>query len=109
MNFTLPLAQAAQQGSPLQFPVMMLLLFAIMYFLMIRPQQRREKERKQTIANLKKGDRVLMNSGILGQIANVKENTFVVRIADGVKIEVVRGAISQMLEKGETPNDIEKK
>lgn len=97
----------APAGSPLQFPIMMVILFALMYFMMIRPQRRREKERKEMIANVKSGTRVMLTSGIIGQITAVKESTLVVRIAENTKVEVVKGAISQVLEQGETPSDIE--
>ncbi len=98
---------AAPGGSPLQFPIMMVILFAIMYFMMIRPQKRREKARKEMIASVKTGSRVLLTSGIMGEIVNVKESTLMVRIAENTKVEVVRAAISQVLEKGETPTEIE--
>lgn len=107
LPLTIAQAEAAPAGSPLQFPIMMVILFAIMYFMMIRPQRRKEKERKEMIANLKSGSNVLLTSGILGQITNIKENTLTVKIADNTKIEVVRAAISQVMEKGETPADIE--
>lgn len=94
-------------GSPLQFPIMMALLFAVMYFMMIRPQRRRDKARKEMIANVKKGERVLLTSGILGEIITVKEQALVVKIAENTKIEVVKAAISQILENGETPTEIE--
>jgi preprotein translocase subunit YajC len=98
---------AAPQGSPFQFPIMMVLLFGVMYFMMIRPQRRRDKERKAMIAAVKTGERVLLTSGIIGQVSNVKETTLMVRIADNTKVEVVKAAISQILEKGETPSEIE--
>ncbi|MEE9369488.1 MAG: preprotein translocase subunit YajC [Pontiella sp.] len=98
---------AAPAGSPFQFPIMMVILFAIMYFMMIRPQRRKEKERKAMIASVKTGTRVLLTSGIMGEIINVKESTLIVRIAENTKVEVVRGAISQVLEEGETPAEIE--
>ena len=98
---------AAPAGSPLQFPIMMVILFAIMYFRMIRPQRRREKERKEMIASVKSGARVLLTSGIIGEVINVKENTLIVKIADNTKVEVVRAAISQILEKDEMPTEIE--
>lgn len=106
----LAIAQAqtpAPQGSPYQFPVMMLILFGIMYFLMIRPQRRREKERKEMLNNVKSGARVLLTSGIIGEVLNVKENTLVIKIADNTKVECVRAAISQILQKDETPSEIE--
>ncbi len=98
---------AAPAGSPFQFPIMMVIMFAIMYFMMIRPQRRREKERKEMIASVKSGSRVLLTSGIIGLVTNVKEQTLVVRIAENTKIEVVRSAISQILEKDEVPSEIE--
>jgi len=104
------LAEAAPAGQPPSMfgtMGMMVLIFAIMYFIMIRPQKRREKERKEMIANLKSGSRVLLTSGIIGQVTTVKEQTLIVRIADNTKVEVVRGAISQLLEKGETPSELE--
>ena len=100
-------APAGATGSPFQFPIMMVLLFAIMYFMMIRPQRRREKERKEMIASVKSGSRVLMTSGIMGQVTNVKEQTLVIRISENTKVEVVRSAIAQVLEDGETPAELE--
>ncbi len=98
---------AASAASPFSPFVMMALIFGIMYFMMIRPQRRREKERKEMIASVKSGARVLLTSGIIGQVTNVKENTLVIRIAEDTKVEVVRAAISQILEKDETPSEIE--
>jgi len=96
------LAQAGQQpGNPLGFAVPMIVIFAIFYFMMIRPQQRKEKERRRMIDNIKTGARVMFSGGILGTVTNVKESTFTVKIADKVKIEVARGAVSRVLEKGE--------
>ena len=98
---------AAPAGSPFQFPIMMVLLFGVMYFMMIRPQRRRDKARKAMIAAVKTGERVLLTSGIIGEVSNVKDTTLMVRIAENTKIEVVKSAISQILEKGETPSEIE--
>ena len=95
------------EASPFQFPIMMLILFAIMYFLMIRPQKRREKERKEMLDNVQSGSRVLLTSGIIGQVTNVKENTVVIRIAENTKVEAVRAAISQILEKDEIPSELD--
>jgi preprotein translocase subunit YajC len=98
---------AAPAGSPLQFPIMMVLLFGVMYFMMIRPQRRRDKARKAMIANVKSGDRVLLTSGILGDVRNVNESSLIVQVAEKTKIEVVKAAVSQILEKGETPSEFE--
>lgn len=83
------------------------LLFAVMYFVMIRPQQRREKERKKMVAAVKSSDRVMLTSGILGQIIDVKETSLIVKIADNTKIEVVKSAVSQVLGKDEVPSEID--
>ena len=82
---------------------LMVLMMAIFYMILIRPQRRREQERKGMIASIKSGDRVVFSGGILGTVANVKDKTFVVKIADKVKIEISRGAVSNVLEKGEAP------
>jgi preprotein translocase subunit YajC len=75
----------------------LILIFVVLYFLMILPQQRRQKKHQQMIASLKKGDRVVFASGILGVITNVKENTFMVKVAEGTEIEVEKGAIAYKL------------
>ena len=76
------------------------LMVAMFYFMLIRPQKRREKERQELLNAVKTGDRVLFGGGILGVVANVKEKTLVVKIADNVKVEILRGAVSQVLDKG---------
>lgn len=82
-------------GSPM---VIMLLMFAILYFVMIRPQQRKEKERRAQIDALRAGVRVLFCGGMIGTIEEVKkEGTFLVRVADGVVVEIARGAVERPL------------
>jgi preprotein translocase subunit YajC len=84
----------------------MVFMVAIFYFVMIRPQRRREKERKALIEAVKSGDRVLLTSGIIGEIASVKDKTLIVSIAEKTKIEVLKSAVSQVLdEKGDLPSD----
>lgn len=103
-----PGANGAQSHSSPMFTMGWLaLMVAIFYFIMIRPQRRREKERKALISSIKAGDRVLLSSGILGDIANVKEKTLVVRIAEKTKIEVLKSAVSQVLEeKSDLPAEV---
>jgi preprotein translocase subunit YajC len=108
MNYlTLTLAQA---GAPAADPfgmgqwgmlLPMVIIFAMLYFMMIRPQQRKEKERRKLIENIKSGERVMFSGGILGTVTNVKEGIFVVKIADNVKIEIARGAVIKVVEKGD--------
>lgn len=97
-----------QQGSLLGMLVPMICIFGIMYMLMIRPQMKKEKERKKLIESTKAGDRVLFCGGMIGTIANVKEQTFVVKIADNVKVEIARGAVIRVLEKDEAPGEVDK-
>ncbi len=75
--------------------VMIGVMILIFYFLLIRPNQKKEKERKQMIDNLQKGDKVLTSGGIYGVVVNVKseEEIVVLKIADGAKVECAKGAI----------------
>ena len=94
-------AQGQAQGSPFGMFIPMIIIFAIFYFMLIRPQQRKEKERRAMIDAVKSGDKVMFSGGILGTVTNTKENTLVIKIADGVKVEVARGAVARVLDKGE--------
>lgn len=77
----------------------MILIFGIMYFLLIRPQQKKAKEHEQLLGQLKAGDRVVTSAGIYGTIAAVREKTFLVRIADNVTVEISRAAVATVLER----------
>lgn len=98
MNSFLLLAQAAQSApnQPNFFISMMPLVFilVIFYFLLIRPQQKKQKEHERLVKSVKTGDRVVTNAGIHGVISNVKEKTVIIKIADNVKVEFDRGAIA---------------
>ncbi len=99
------LAQAAAPdgGNPMNMLVTMGLIFAIFYFMLIRPQQRREKERRKTIETLRAGQRVLFAGGLIGSIREVREHTFLIEIGQGVTVEVARGAVSKLLQEGDKP------
>ena len=108
MISTFLLAQGGNPGggpSPLMTLMPLVFMVAIFYVMVMRPQQRKEKERRRQIADAKKGQRVVFGGGIFGVIANTKEDTFVVKIADNVKVEILKGAVSQVLEKGAQPAD----
>jgi len=98
-------APAEGGGGGLGMFMPMIIIFAIFYFMLIRPQQRKEKERRGMIENVKTGERVVFSGGILGTITNVKESTFVVKVADGVKIEIARSAVNRVLEKGDKADE----
>ncbi len=87
-------------SSPLSmlFPIVGMLL--IFYFLLIRPQQKRQKATQKMIGALKNGDRVVTSSGIFGTISGTKDNSFIVKIADNVKIEILKSAVTSVVEKG---------
>lgn len=89
------------QASQFSMFVPMILIFAIFYFMLIRPQQRKEKERRNLINELKTGAKIVFSGGIIGTVTNVKPETFVVKIADKVKVEILKGSVARIVEKGE--------
>ena len=78
--------------------VLMVVLF---YFMLIRPQQKRAKEHQAMLGNLKRGDNVVLSSGILGKIVRVEDKEVGVEIAQGVTVKVVKGMITEVRAKGE--------
>jgi preprotein translocase subunit YajC len=87
-------------GGGLEMLMPMVFIFAIMYFLMIRPQRKKQQELEKQIKALKTGDRVVTNGGIHGVISNVKgdaSTSLTLKIADNVKIEIEKSAISNVL------------
>ncbi|MBC7141907.1 MAG: preprotein translocase subunit YajC [Rhodobacteraceae bacterium] len=80
----------------------LILIFAIMYFLLIRPQQKKVKEHKAMVEALRRGDQVITQGGIIGKVSRVKEDgELEVEIAEGVKVRVVRSTIATVLSKTE--------
>lgn len=74
----------------------LVLIGVIFYLLIFRPMRRRQKNLENLIVNLKNGDRVITNSGIYGTIAGVRETTFLLKVADQVKIEIAKSAIASL-------------
>ncbi|MDP8236678.1 MAG: preprotein translocase subunit YajC [Candidatus Erginobacter occultus] len=72
----------------------LILMFAVFYFLLIRPQQKKQKEHQRMVSELQKGDRVITSGGIHGVISSVKDDTITVKVADNVKLEISRGNVS---------------
>ena len=83
------------------FLPMFAIIMLIFYFLIMRPEQKKKKEAQETLKSIKKGDKVVTSSGIIGIIAGVKENSVMLKVADNVKIEVLRSSIGQVLDKDE--------
>ncbi len=90
-------APAPTASNPLTSFVPLIFIFVIMYFVLFRPQMRRQKEQKAMAAGLKTGDRVVTASGIHGMISNVKESTVIVKVADNVKIEMEKSAVTNVI------------
>ena len=100
--FALFLAQAPAPapsgvGSGLFGILPFIFIFVIMYYVVLRPQMRRQKEQARLVAALKTGDRVVTSSGIHGLISNVKDTTVIVKVADNVKIEMEKTAVTNVV------------
>ena len=93
-------AQGGQQ-SPYMMIGWVVIMLALFYFLLIRPQQRKEKERRNLINSIKTGDKIIFSGGLIGIVTNIKDNIFTVKIADNTKIEVLRGAVTKVIQKDE--------
>ena len=87
----------SQQANPILSFLPLILMFVVFYFLLIRPQQKRQKAIAEMVKNLKKGDRVVTSSGIIGTIHTLQDDYVVLRIGDqDTKIEVLRSAIQEL-------------
>jgi preprotein translocase subunit YajC len=78
----------------------LLLMFVVLYFIMIRPQMKRQKETKAMLEALAKGDEVVTNGGLLGKINKLGDSVIGLEVAPGVEVQVQRGAVVQVLPKG---------
>ncbi len=81
-------------------PFFLIGMFALMYFLLIRPQQKRAKDHKNLLEALKKGDEVVTNGGVVGKVNSVDESFAVLEIAEGVVVKVQKQGINQKMPKG---------
>ena len=88
-------------GSMLSMLLPFVGMLLIFYLLLIRPQQKRQKEVKKMIEALKKGDRVITSSGLYGTVSGIKDNIVVVKIAENVKVEMLKSSVTGVVEKGE--------
>jgi preprotein translocase subunit YajC len=105
------LAMAPAPASPAGAPVSasaqympfltMVLILGALYFLMIAPQRKKQKEHEAMLKALKTGDDVVTSAGLFGTITNVKEDRFVIRIADNTKVEIAKGFIQSVVKRGE--------
>ena len=89
-----PAANAQSAGGGMGMMVPMLLILAIFYFMMIRPQQRKEKERRKMIEELRAGAKIVFAGGLMGTIKEATEKTFKVELCPGVSVEIARSCVS---------------
>ena len=92
-------AQGASQGDPFGFLLPMIIIFAAFYFLLIRPQQKKQKAHNALVAALKEGDEILTAGGMLGKITGVSEHYIVVKIAENTEIKMQKSSVSQVVPK----------
>lgn len=104
MFFSPAYAQAGAAPGGFDFGVLMplILIFVVFYFLLIRPQQKKMKQHRDMVAGLRRGDKVVTAGGVVGTIAKVlSDSEVLLEIADGVRVRVVRGTISEVVTKPE--------
>ena len=94
-------------GGDSTFPslIMLIALFAVFYFVLIRPQSKRQKEHRAMVASLSKGDEVVTNGGLLGKITNVGDSFVTIEVADGMRVKVQRMAVASLMPKGTIRSD----
>lgn len=104
MDFLISAAHAqegqAAGGGLIEFLIMIVIFFAIMYFLIIRPQSKRAKEHRSMVESLAKGDEIVTNGGMAGKITEVGENFVHVDVADGVNVVVQKQSVQSVMPKG---------
>jgi preprotein translocase subunit YajC len=97
---TAPAPAAGSPASSLTGMLPIVLMFVVLYFVMIRPQMKRQKEHKSMIEALAKGDEVVFGGGLLGKVSKLGETFVHVEVADGVEVQIQRSAVLQVLPKG---------
>ena len=96
---------AGPAGGGYEMFIMIGIFFAIMYFMIIRPQQKRAKEHKSLVGSLSTGDEVETTGGMLGKIVKVGDNSLQIEISDGVVIKLQKHSIAKVLPKGSLKQD----
>lgn len=93
-------APASQQGDPVSFMIMTVVFIGLMYFLMIRPHNKRAKQHREMVAELKKGEEVVTNGGLLGKIVAMNDNFISLEISKDVVIHVQKQSVQTVMPKG---------
>lgn len=94
----------AAQGGGIESMLLIVLMFGVLYFLMIRPQMKRAKEHKAMVEALQKGDEIISAGGILGRVSKLNENYVTLEIANSVEVQIQRSAVQVVLPKGTIKN-----
>jgi preprotein translocase subunit YajC len=92
-------AQGAQQADPFGFLLPMIVIFAAFYFLLIRPQQKKQKAHNELVANLATGTEVITAGGMLGVITGISEHYVIVKIAENTEIKMQKSSVAQVVPK----------
>ena len=98
-------AAAQQTGGGFSGIIMMVAIFAIFYFILIRPQQKKMKEHKKMVDELKKGDEIITAGGMYGTVEGVAPETLTVKIAEGTKVKITRGSIAAVVTEKDKPKE----
>jgi len=97
---TAPAAAGGDTQSTLFSLLPLVLMFVVLYFIMIRPQMKKQKEHKAMVEAIAKGDEVIIAGGVLGRVAKLGDNFLHVEVANGVELQVQRASVVQVLPKG---------
>jgi preprotein translocase subunit YajC len=98
MEFILAMApQGGGGGGMISTLIMFGAIFAIFYFMIIRPQQKRAKEREKMLSTIQKGDKIITSSGMHGTVVGIEEKTYLVQVSDNVKIKFEKSAVTSVV------------
>jgi len=98
-------AAGQSAGSGFSGLFMMVIIFGIFYFILIRPQQKKVKEHKKMVEELKKGDKIVTSGGLYGMVEGVGVNTLTVKIAEGTKVKIARSSVATVLTEEEASKE----
>ncbi|MEO0234893.1 MAG: preprotein translocase subunit YajC [candidate division WOR-3 bacterium] len=98
LNYLIFNQTATQQANPLVSLLPLIIMFAALYLLFILPQQKAEKKHKEMLNSLNKGDKVILSSGIIGTITNIKEDIIFLEISPKVEIKVLKSTVTKKIE-----------
>jgi preprotein translocase subunit YajC len=98
---TSPAPDAGFLGGPIGGLLPIVLIFVIMYFLILRPQQQRQRQHRELIANVRRGDTIVTSGGLIGKVAKVDDNEITVEVAEETRVRIVRSMIAEVRAKGE--------